>query len=263
MPPSRDGETLHCISRSNIGGGLVPPRNPGHLQPFHRIFRPTSANTFPTKDDKEKDVEIPAYARSFIEIDLCYKFPPVKPINQLPFDTQAVNTVRKNWFTKRASQQQKGILDLVWKPDAFRAALQDSPQLFPPMPRSTLSFKQLRQLISIGYFRVFKGVIKAVASFFLVRKKNDTARPISNPKINQLFKLPSKMHLIQPKQLLDKVFRARCFIPADLRSWFSQIWIHPLISPYFVSRIYTVSVALAVLGQGFKASPFVAEMPFL
>jgi len=214
----------------------------------------------PSTQDDKGELELPSYATGVVKPDCANMMPPVIPISALPFDQQAVATVRPRWFYAHASPAQKKILDLAWDPSTFRSCV-DLSNLPSPVrfPHSSLSFRHARELIKSRYFIFPCSRILSAASSFLVRKKNNTARPIINPQINKLFSLPEKMALISPRDLLQKIFHFSWALVADNRSWFSQIKVHPHISHFFGLKIGKLVLCLAVLGQGWKGAPLIAH----
>ena len=68
-----------------------------------------------------------------------------------------------------------------------------------------------------------------------------------------------QMKLMSTRELLDAVFAHKWGFQADAKSWFYQVPLHPCIQEFFVFRVGGVFLKFAVMVQGWKGAPAVAQ----
>jgi len=206
--------------RTVLGYRFEQPPPEGPCVYFQDSASTLSKSSSPTQRDD--DLILPAYIHQTLK-DEHVTMPPDHNINtERVFDRQEVGTLKKAWFWKHAHREQRSTLHLLWDPATFESTLTLPIDKQHNVPRSSLTWKQLRLLLSQKFLMVWFGPIYSLCSLFTVVKRNGCLRPICNPKpVNSAIHTEQKLVLPQPLDILNCVVSYQFATLYDLCSWFS------------------------------------------
>jgi len=267
-PPIPRSDFLQHLLRPSLAHAS-PPQGDLNCGPWCKHTDNRTYASWRHKDKRVKqrapdifDHPLPDYSHHFLQNVM-----PAKPklfaqeCKDSPFDTLACATINPHRVRFLATPEELEPLEVVWTPGKLESFVDKGSTPSSTKP-STLSFSNFRKLFDQGLFAVTTMVMLGLVSFFGVFKASGSfLRPIANPELNSRFSWPKKwkLKLPSPVDILSTLFQASIAICFDFKSWFCQIPLCHTARRFFCFTRFGLKLCLAVLPQGWLASPPIAQ----